>query len=408
MVVQAEVLPQLASRGGLGTIRSLPDVYENQTVWRVFKGLNVLSQVRKTYEAIEELGDDIARKGMMHPVQVAWFSVAETERYIAKVNMAFKANHRLEDLTPAKSPTGQSGYEVVITGHRRNLGHRYLWHHGCSDCIENYGQEAPGTCYARHPRLKAGCLVEVKLYPHITSTAALAMQCTENIHKTVPSAEQAEAYDALYITLQLDDPELTVTQFARMMSCDPDTIRRARLYCRLPLRIREHVEAGRLTYGVAIELGRRVERLQENPDFLEAECEVAITERPTLQEARRDSNRLISKAQVGEVSMFSLGSLAEGAHQRRRQVFEQRVVLTLHTLVSYFCRVKPLLEDGTMSRSGEYLNTSTRGLVGDTLDLIEVLLPDLRLSRDALRDQAIVAEARELLVEINQLARLVS
>lgn len=393
---------RVAKQGGVVQFRP-NDPYVSQEMWLPLDCINLLEQMRKTYDEIAELADDLADKGMRFPVEVGYFSRTRALAHLRVVNQVWDAAYSLKDLV--RLPGKTERYAILISGHRRTLAQLHLWHRGCSSCLERFGQEAPGTCYARHcapTRLRLG-LVKCKAYDKIPPFNAMLLQSTENIHKYVPAHEQAEFYDRLFRVKQMLEPDYPLARFAREMGCSgTEPIRRARRYCRLPAVFREDVEQGRYSYGVALELGRMQEKLGLDGPTMVGERERVITQKLTVKQLRRTVDELVNRSLAGESSMFGLGAVAQAERTHRRSVFERRTVSALHGYAVYLQRCQPLLATGAMGPKGEYLDTSTRRIVMENVKALEAILPDLRLKRaEVERVRAVALEVRELISAID-------
>jgi hypothetical protein len=403
LAIPAAVMPraQLA-KGSLSNLGS-DNPYRSEEMWLPLERINLLEQMRKTYEEIAELADDLADKGMRFPVEVGYFSRSRALAHLEMVNCVWDTTYSLRDLVRLPGP--KELYVIVISGHRRTMAQLHLWHHGCTHCLERYGLEPAGTCYARHcapTRLRYG-LVRCKAYAKIPPFNAMLLQSTENIHKYVPAHEQAEFYDRLFRVKQMMEPDYPLAKFAREMGCrGTEPIRRARRYCGLPAYFREDVERGRYSYGVALELGRMQELLGLDVSAMAGERERVITQKLTAKQLRGTVDELAGRMQAGESSMFGIGALAAAERTHRRSVFERRTVTALHGYAAYLQRCQPLLSSGAMGRKGEYLDTSVRRIVMANVEALEAILPDLKLKQvQAQRVRGVAAEVRQLISAID-------
>lgn len=96
-----------------------------------FDTLNVLAQPRKTFRDIEELGENIAEKGVLKAPIVGCFDPEACRILLDKMNARWRTKYKLSDLKTTLVD-GEERYFVLIDGERRHRGCRYLLDKGCS------------------------------------------------------------------------------------------------------------------------------------------------------------------------------------------------------------------------------------------------------------------------------------
>jgi len=184
MVLAVDVLTpaasgSLASTEGLGVIIPLHHGRGDDIEGYVpLSRINIFEQVRKTYEGIPQLADELSL-GEINSVQVAIRTKWGMQQYLVLLNRLWGTDYTLRDCKPLPGP-GPMRYAALISGHRRTLAKGHLWEHGCTVCREEYGVETPGGCFQRHFTY-GGDLVKVRLYYGITPYRAMEMQCKENV-----------------------------------------------------------------------------------------------------------------------------------------------------------------------------------------------------------------------------------
>jgi hypothetical protein len=418
--IQEEVGDHMVSNqpGGLATVLQI-DPYKRQRMLVPVRKINLLTQVRGEYddEGIAELGNDIAGSVEQHPANIAVKDAKGAVAYLKLVNELWGSDWQLSELTPL--PGKKRLYAIVISGHRRTLAKRYIWENGCDQCLEQYGSEPEGQCFGRHFR-HGGDLVEVFGYRQVTPELAIGMQLRENIRQNVPPQRQAQAYDQLFALMHRDDPSLSVARFAREIGkVSPETVRKARRFCRLPQSVQRDVGAGLYSYSIALELGRLRDRLDLTADEIEAERARVSGQIRSANEVRADKQAMIGaqlstervrivadglthrqyKAfvdkQIHDAThggvLFGLAATAQAETTHRRAVFEQKTLMALHGYNRYFRKVLPLLQDGTIGPDGEFSEEPARRLLRENLGLLQSIVPLLQkgdVSDDMLRQLA--------------------
>ncbi len=212
--------------------------------------LNVLTQVRREFEQIDNLALAIAREnGLLHPIIAAYLDEEHCLEYLNGHNKRWGTNTQIDDLV---SVTGEEGkyYCIVAAGGRRTAAIQYLETVGCIDCNEEYG---PGGCYQRH--IKDG-LVVVNLKPNITFERGFKIQMRENTHMPVAPQREAEVMKAYFQSRKEEDPACTPKVIARELGRPEHFVRNALRYAEVPKQIQDAVDAKTLPYPAACEIAR--------------------------------------------------------------------------------------------------------------------------------------------------------
>ncbi len=385
--------------------------------------LNVLEQVRKTYDAdgITELCQSIAGTGLINEIQVAYMTPAQARDYVQFVSALWHRDYGLADIlrmdprqtfeqrTERGRPVYRQlsdrrldRYAVVVCGHRRYFAMKQLWEMGCEQCQETYGTETPGACWARHMEYEDS-YVRVKLYSQLPPYEAMALQYQENVHQRPPAHQQADAYDNLFVLAQQRNPELTVVAFAKQVRASTGTITRARRFCALPLQIRADVEQGAYgkgSFGIAMQLERLIRTLEPVPETLESWRLRAIAVQPRADSFTREVSATIARHRGGNVSfgvedpdafgeVYMAGVEAAG----RKSVLLRALVMQLFAGNEYLSRALPELLSGNIGHPGRlFWDTSTIAVWRKLLGLLAQTEPLLAYAVEEARK----GEARQL------------
>lgn len=353
--------------------------------------INVLPQPRKTFENLEELALDVARKRLLNPPTVARFTREDAATFLETVNRLWSTDFRIEALRATREDDAEV-YYVLLAGERRFRACTILWERGCAECREASG-EAPlpeGACFRKH---FDGDRLEVRLCQDIPALAALFLQLSENTHMPVPPHEEAEAYGRLFSLLLQADPKYTAARFAREVGRSADTIRRALRYLLLPPSVRAAVESRLIAYGAALE----IQRLQEaglDEERLQFWVMRAATERKSVEQFREEVTRHLKERASGQQSLLGMfqenQAVQERAHVRR--TVESQTIQAVWSWISYVARVKQLATARQIGHPGapysedspvRVLGRLTRSLE-EALPLLEGFIPDD--ARGAMRD----------------------
>lgn len=358
----------------------------------------MLAQPCKTFEHIEELARDQAKKRQLQPPVVARFRPEDARRYVATVNLLWGTGTALETLHPTREH-GRTFYYVLLAGERRYRSFRLLWERGCGECREARGQETPGRCFRRHfgrPR------IEVRVCRGIPPLNALFLQLSENTHMPVPPHEEAQAYGRLFLLLRQAEPSFPMARLAREVGRSPDTVRRALRFHSLPDSIREAVERGHLGYGVAIEIARL---LEFSPDAVELEFwrDRVLADRWKVDKAREAVDAWLKEKRSGQRSLLEIFKEGQDASAKRahvRRTVQAGSIQSVWACIHYLSRVQQLFADGLLGKPGApFSEDSPLRVIAALVERLKEMLPMLRelLSPRRFEEtRAIVEEAHEL------------
>lgn len=362
--------------------------------------INVLAQPRKTFEGIEELSLDIAKKRVLNPPTVARFDRDGCRQYVAAINRLWGSAYDVDGLR-SKKEAGEDVFYVLLAGERRFRSCSLLWERGCVECIETRGKEKPGNCFKRH---FGGKKLDVRICRDIPPLAALFLQLSENTHVPVPSHEEAAAYARLFGLIRKADETFPIARFAREVGRSPDTIRKALRYHLLPDIAKEAVERGHVPYGTAIEIAR----LQEDgltPEQLEFWIQRSIVERRRVNEFRTLVDAHLAERHSGQRSLLDMFQSEQAALTRKshiRRTVEAKSVQALWASIHYIARVQQLIDGGMLGvANATYSEDSPLRVYGTLVERMRELLPKLRellSARKSRNYQDVLDETHTLLV----------
>lgn len=313
--------------------------------------INVLPQPRKTFENLNELGLDIAQKGILNPLIVAGLNSEDCAAYLQVINRLWHTDFRMANLTPTNE-NGQMIFFILIAGERRFRSCKVIWQNGCLTCRDKHGVEAAGVCFRRHFQ---GDKVEVRICRNITPLTALFLQLSENTHMSVPAHEEAEAYSLLFRLIRESRKKFSVAAFARQVGRNPRTIKNSLRFCELPAFIQDEVKNGRLTYGLAVEIARLKEQGADNTE-LEWWLMRAMVDNYHMRVA--EFHRIITQhLKDKSSSQMTLTDIFEEKDEQTlrilhiRRTVEREMIQAIWGWLSYFQRVNSLLKEGLLGQS---------------------------------------------------------
>ncbi len=338
--------------------------------------INVLPQPRRTFENIQHLALDIAKKGILNPPTVACFTRGQAQEYVSTVNMLWQTTFSVDRLT-AVDFNGENRYYILLAGERRFRSCKHLWQEGCEECREERGVEAPGTCFRRHFGSE---LIEVRICVAVTTMDALFLQMSENTHMPVPAHEEAQAYYQLFRVLRLQDPKYPVAKFARQVGRSPDTIRKALRFAELPENIQDAVKNGFISYGIAIEMARLHEDGVKTAD-LDWWLSRAVVEGKKVVEFHEMVSAMLDNRHSGQKSLLDIMQVGDETTYRRshfRRVVEQNKVRALWLYLHYFRRVLELFKAGDLGQpDSKYSDGSPVRVYQEVIGLLDQLMPEM-------------------------------
>lgn len=211
----------------------------------VFKKTNlneivVSAQMRKSFLGIPDLADNIYLLGLLNPIIIN-----------------YKSKENILDLR---------------AGERRFRAHKYLIDNA-NTYVSEIMKRIPEEQFKdekqynglftdlKKAHIKRFSKINSFIFTDLTEEQRRAIQYAENSYMPVNPAEAAEAYVEGYEWLKQDyiqrgRPELTVTQFARIVGKNPSTIKKALRFMTLEPEIREWAKKKILKYGAAVILSQ--------------------------------------------------------------------------------------------------------------------------------------------------------
>ena len=339
--------------------------------------INVLPQPRRTFERIEELALDIAKKRILNPPTIARISRTSCLGYLKVINALWGSEFTTDTLKPAKKD-GQEVFYILLAGERRLRACKFLLETGCAECRETYDNEPPSNCFRRHfPTGK----IEVRLCVNIPPLDALFLQLSENTHMRVPPHEEAYAYARLYKLLKGTNGNLTIAGFAREVGRSPETIKHAIQFCELPVSIRELVEDGQIPYGIAVEISR-LHCAGVNEKELQWWATRSIVEQMTVPKCREAATNYLFNLQAGQISLMDFITEAQIEESRRvhiRQTVQAHAILSIWGFIGYFEKVYALFEQGKIGKKDSpFSEGSPVRVFRKLIACLRLLLPHMR------------------------------
>ncbi len=335
------------------------------------QSINVLPQMRRTFEKIDELADSIFRNGLIHPVTVAELSLDETRKYVEIINTVHESHVVVEDLV-----CSDGLYLILVSGERRMRAYRLL-----------------------HTRAISGFdFIRSTVCPRMNLEDLIDLQGSENTNDPVKPEEEAIFYHRYYRFLHETKSGITVAEFARKVGRSSQVVTTALRFAKLPQYIQDCVFNRTLQYGIACELARLqaagIEGELLKDWFIRSALHTQNVEafRTTVKKYLTD----LHSGQTSLVDMFVTESESEMRREQRRRSIEKNTSDMFYASNAYFLRLLYLfdqnligLEDSPFSMSGPL------GVFEKQIELLKKLLPHL----DALLN---ITEAQEVITESEQ------
>ena len=151
--------------------------------------INVLPQMRRTFDGTQELAESIHRNGLIHPVTVAELNDKEARGHLNVINSVQKTHVRFSNLRPRNRK-----FLILVAGERRIRAHKYLQ--------ELYGGYR---------------IIRTTVCPKMSSEDLIALQGSENTNRSVRPEEEAIFYYRFYNYLKKVREKITLMEFGRMV-----------------------------------------------------------------------------------------------------------------------------------------------------------------------------------------------
>lgn len=195
--------------------------------------INVLTQIRRSFTGIEELGEEMRIGGQNMQGVVGLFKPDQVEAYVRDINDIYGSHHRAEDLVSIILD-GEPRVACLLAGERRYRG--LEWGH-------KQGLEWTENCSGRY---RADCR------PDLTTEQAISIQVQENQHRVdVPIQEEIAGTWAIYRWELKKNPDLTLAEFARFIHRSTSWLKSSVRFCTLPVSLQALTD--QVAYGILVD-----------------------------------------------------------------------------------------------------------------------------------------------------------
>lgn len=359
---------------------------------RVFlpvEAINVLTQVRKTFNGIAELASAIRHSGQMNPGLGTILTRHSAQKYLEIWNAIYQTSHTLRDLRPILL-NGKKRYVILIAGERRYRAVSRARDLGLT-------QEFNGQ-------------YRITLHTGLKAAQALELQIQENLHDRVPPQEEARAVRDLYLwhTHQAnakDQKVISYTELGKRIGKTPEWISRALRFCSLPEKLQRladvPVNDGGFPYGMLVELARLAEGFERlgkphSQDDLHMIAGRAIAKRQSTKDFSRWVSNRLQAEEDGQGSLF--GENVEEARRPIRKIVAPEMIRARLADNAYFKRLLHLYAQGAFGDDNpfdpektSYSADSPARLMVKMLSSFEQAIPVVRES--VLRNKREILEA---------------
>jgi len=335
--------------------------------------INVLPQLRKTFDGIDELAIDIKEKGLIHPIAIAIFRKEDCIKYVGIINKLWKNKIKITDLK-----TYRKTYFVLLSGERRLRA-----------CKKNEMKKIRAT-----------------LYKDILAIDALMLQASENTYVPPKPEEMASFYDKFYQLLVLSGRKMSKIKFAQSVGRSSDAIRNALRFSKLPKKIRKFVDDGVISYGIACEIARLHQegmKVRELNDW----CINAIVKNINGKEFRKIVSKYLLQRKSSQTSFFDIIDILSKEDLEknlRKRNIEHKTSDAFYAGSKYFLRVLYLFEHSLLGL--EESPFSMRGSINaflNEIEIIEKVIPHMRKVLKAFlikRGEKAILKSKSLVHEI--------
>lgn len=218
---------------------SKESIYKQEPPRFPLQAINVMKQVRQTFIPWEEddLTNNISQFGLIQPISIAIFDPKHMLNHLKLVNRAWNTRLNIKDFKMYKGK-----YPVLIAGERRFRAIKRI--------VANEEGEFSQKYFADKQ-------IPVNFHYNISSLAFISIQVSENIHRRVPAHEEAAYFERYYRAFRLmKGKTFSVAQFAKEVGRSATSVREAIKFCYLPVKVKNFVKRGELSYTLACELIR--------------------------------------------------------------------------------------------------------------------------------------------------------
>lgn len=337
-------------------------------------------QVRKTFDkvSLQELADDIAKKGLLQPSMVAKLSLDNFQIYLDIFEKITKSKLDRANFPFEKDSFGNIYYYVLVAGERRFRAHMILMETGCTECI-NTNNFKKNKCFLKH--FPKG-LIEVRIGFNIKPEEAKSVQFRENNHIRPSVHEEAYAYRDYYDYLKTVKEKMTFKDFSIEVGSSIDKVRKAIWFCDLPLRLRDAVENKMISYSNALEMNKIIQDSFFEKDIytkiINSEIDYLFIHPKIKNEDYkiRIKNLILS---FKTPTLFDLNQL-EMTKKEKRKVVEIYLLQKILLMDRYSEKTSKLLSDGFLGKGNLYSGISPTKQIKKILLSIESIIPNFKLT----------------------------
>jgi len=293
--------------------------------------IGYLTQVRRTFTDIEELGESIRTRGQITKGIVAALSPTQASRYVKEINAIRGSSHTRRDL-PVTMIDGKKVYLALVAGERRLRAVKWA--------LEN------GRRRTRHfdGRYRAD------LHFGMTVADAISVQFQENRHQQVPAHEEAAAAFDFYRWQKRRNPKLSKARFGRSIGRSDTWVRRAVRFCSLPEALQALAASKKVSvpYGILTETARYANGLKalgrdvDENELIKMATD-AVMRKVTVAKFRESISKRLHHLRTGQSSLFK--DLPE-LRKPPRQVVAPEFIKGLWGFLEYMKSVEGLRQHG--------------------------------------------------------------
>lgn len=323
--------------------------YERKELLIQIELINALKQVRRTFVAndIRALADNICKWGLIDPVTLAVFYAPLCQEYIALTNKYHGSDYKLSDLVYGRIlyPIISPCYAILLSGERRLRAHQLIWQEGCSVCQKKYGEEKPGTCFARH--FGKDKIIKAHAYVNISPLDAIDIQLSGNSYIPPPDSEMMEICSLQFRVKREKNPKLTIADFARSIGKSPSTISDYLKIFELPPEALDFLQKGMISSGIA----REIAFLQDNGEKdLMWWVRRAAFGRLKVEDFRKKVRDHLASRQQTMLEIFDAAAEQVARKAYIKKVVAKEMIEGVYGNISYFKKVLQMLEDGKLGQ----------------------------------------------------------
>ncbi len=303
--------------------------------------ISLVTQVRTTVDVDEDLIPSIKAHGQQTPGVAVALTPDEARQYIEEINELWGSCHHIADF-PLVELDGERYYFILVAGHRRYAA--------CAILAENAEQNAGQSAFDGRYR------VDIRFGMRVSET--IPLQFNENRHQQVPPHEEARAAWKFYRWLKRNEPEITISQFARKIGRTPEWVRGALRFCTLPSSVQNYADGTdgcvKLPYSILTSLARLGEGMFELtgeafPELAYHSWIVrAVVGRLNATVFRKTVSAYLTSKQQEHRGQLSLFGLTEAIVDERplRRVVAAQMVPAVWTILSYLQSLECVREKG--------------------------------------------------------------